>query len=97
LSYKGKSFCPLTFGLGYARIATTLTAKKVILNLFIKNATLLPIIIEGECGNACTKRGTRRILAYRKRKKSGKWRLKKRKNGGISQADQRENRRFFSR
>ena len=23
LSYKGKSFCPLTFGLGYARIATT--------------------------------------------------------------------------
>ena len=28
LSYKDKSFCPLTFGLGYARIATTLTAKK---------------------------------------------------------------------
>ena len=23
LSYKAKSFCPLTFGLGYARIATT--------------------------------------------------------------------------
>ena len=23
LSYKVKSFCPLTFGLGYARIATT--------------------------------------------------------------------------
>ena len=28
LLYKVKSFCPLTFGLGYARIATTLTAKK---------------------------------------------------------------------
>ena len=40
MSYKVKSFCPLTFGLGYARIATTPTAKKVILNLFIKNATL---------------------------------------------------------
>ena len=34
LSYKAKSFCPLTFGLGYARIATTPRQKK--LKIFFK-------------------------------------------------------------